>query len=1252
MERKITTKKITALLFVLLINCLSYAQPCATTGIATFAPASGPASTVVTISGIGFQNGSGVSAILFNGITSSGFTVISDTQIKAVVPQDATSGIISVVMSNCTATTLTPFTVFESACPTLPGSSFSAQPLSQAICEGADAQYTATINGGTGFTYQWKMLTALGTWVSISDDAIFSGTNTTTLTLTDTPAAYNGAQFYCQATSGTCLLISNATQLTVSSLPVVVMLPTQPTCLTPTGSLIIMPLVGDNLTYSINGTDFQSLALFSNLTPGSYLLTVKTSAGCTTAMPFTINAVPPLPAVANITVNQPDCNGVTTGSIIINSPINLGLTYSIDGVNFQSSTTFSNLAPGTYTVTVSTALGCLSVSATVTINEVPTPPAAATTMVTQPDCDTPTGTITVNAPTGTGLTYSIDGTNFQNGTTFANLAPGQYTVTVQGTGGCTSQTLPVTINAAPVQPVIATTTVTQPDCDTPTGSIIITAPIGTGLTYSIDGTTFQSGTTFANLSQGNYTVIIQGVAGCTSQSLPVTINAAPLAPAVAVTTVTQPTCTVTSGTINVSSPTGTGITYSINGTDFQTETTFANLAAGQYTLTVQNAGGCTSQSAPVTINAIPVAPAIASIDVTQPTCTSSIAKIVVTSPIGNGFTYSIDGTTFQANPTFTNLSEGNYTVTVQNIAGCFSETLPVTINAIPVAPAVPAYTVAHPTCVAKGSITLTATPEVGLTYSIDGTTFQAGLLFANLDPGTYTIIVMNADGCTAQTGIITLNPIPDAPAVAIANATQPVCNGIVTGSIIIASPTGTGLTYSIDGGTTYQSGTIFNNVAVGSYTVTVLSTEGCTSESAPIVIAAPVTPAVATFNFTQPDCTTGGSIVVTAPLGAEYTYSIDGINYQAGTTFTNLAGGTYQVTVMGQGGCTSVTAPITISNSPVPAVAATVVAQPNCFNNFGTIEITAPLGSSYSYSIDGGLTYQTSPVFTSLTPNSYTVTVSSNGCTSVTPSIVLVPAPGIPAAPVVSTIQPTCTMAGGTIVVGGSAGNTGYSFSIDGINYQTANSFSGLQPGTYNVIVRNEGGCTSTPVMATIIQATGEVLLTSTEGCKSMVGDSGYMLEVMLANNDFDIEDVTINWTDANGNEVGDDRTFNVSQYVADNNIDREDYPLQFTATVTTPGGCDGTIAFTVENAFCDIPKGISPNSDGMNDNFDISGLNASKLSIFNRHGKEVYSRNAYKNEWYGQTDNDEELPTGTYYYVIDTNGGSKTGWVYINRQD
>jgi gliding motility-associated-like protein len=85
----------------------------------------------------------------------------------------------------------------------------------------------------------------------------------------------------------------------------------------------------------------------------------------------------------------------------------------------------------------------------------------------------------------------------------------------------------------------------------------------------------------------------------------------------------------------------------------------------------------------------------------------------------------------------------------------------------------------------------------------------------------------------------------------------------------------------------------------------------------------------------------------------------------------------------------------------------------------------------------------------------------------------------------------------------------------------------------------------------------------------------------------------------------------------------------------------------------CDIPRGISPNGDGLNDSFDLSGAGVTSLTIFNRYGKKVYSHGSnYTNQWHGQDNNNNELPDGTYFYSISkSDGSSETGWVYVNRE-
>ena len=94
------------------------------------------------------------------------------------------------------------------------------------------------------------------------------------------------------------------------------------------------------------------------------------------------------------------------------------------------------------------------------------------------------------------------------------------------------------------------------------------------------------------------------------------------------------------------------------------------------------------------------------------------------------------------------------------------------------------------------------------------------------------------------------------------------------------------------------------------------------------------------------------------------------------------------------------------------------------------------------------------------------------------------------------------------------------------------------------------------------------------------------------------------------------------------------------------------TLSSDAEVVSCEIPKGVSPNGDGLNDTWDLRGYNVKKVEIFNRYGTKVYSKTNYIDEWHGQSDNSNELPDGTYYYVVEFNDSPvKTGWVYLNRE-
>ncbi|WMI68759.1 choice-of-anchor L domain-containing protein [Mangrovimonas sp. YM274] len=97
--------------------------------------------------------------------------------------------------------------------------------------------------------------------------------------------------------------------------------------------------------------------------------------------------------------------------------------------------------------------------------------------------------------------------------------------------------------------------------------------------------------------------------------------------------------------------------------------------------------------------------------------------------------------------------------------------------------------------------------------------------------------------------------------------------------------------------------------------------------------------------------------------------------------------------------------------------------------------------------------------------------------------------------------------------------------------------------------------------------------------------------------------------------------------------------------------GCIAITEQVMESVVCEFPQGISPNGDGLNDSFELSNFQVHRIEIFNRYGTLVYSKNDYTNEWYGQTNDGDELPVGTYFYTIEYGEGqTHCAWVYINK--
>ncbi len=224
-------------------------------------------------------------------------------------------------------------------------------------------------------------------------------------------------------------------------------------------------------------------------------------------------------------------------------------------------------------------------------------------------------TILLSATPVVGATYAWIGPNGFNSTlqnpTITNAKSvngGTYTLTTTYSAGCSiTDTTSIVVNSNPTVPI---TTVTQPTCTVPSGTITVTVQTASD-TYSFDnGATFQALNVKSGLATGSYNVIIQNLAGCVSTATVTVINAQPATPVQpTLSTVTQPTCSTATGSFTITNY-NAAYTYTFTPSAGVVNTAGTVTApAGSYTVTATLVACTSVASASITINAQPATPA-------------------------------------------------------------------------------------------------------------------------------------------------------------------------------------------------------------------------------------------------------------------------------------------------------------------------------------------------------------------------------------------------------------------------------------------------------------------------------------------------------------------------------------------------------------------------------------------------------------------------------------------------------------------
>jgi hypothetical protein len=779
-------------------------------------------------------------------------------------------------------------------------------------CNGGNAVVTVSATGGTGsYTGTGTFTVAAGNYTYTVSDA--NGcTTTTTITITQ-PSP-----------------LSLTTTVTDAS------------CFGNTNGAVSLTVNGGTSAYTYSWSNGATTQNLSNVGAGTYSVLVTDANGCTSSASATVNQ--PAVYVLTHTVTNVNCYGQSTGAIDFN--VTGGVTpYIYNWSNGATTQDLSNLAAGVYNVSVTCSSGCI-VTTSITISQ-PSAPVALSGTVTNVICyGNANGSIDLNVTGGTSpYTYL-----WNNGSTtqdLSGLSAGVYSVVVNDVRGCSSNVSytvsePGQLNSTSIAGVIS--------CYGGVTTVTISA---TG------GTAPYTGTGTFTVIAGNYTYTVTDSKGCASTT---TISVTQPNVITPVITGTNVTCFGNNnGTASVST-TGGVSPYSYSwSSGASTTSTANNLFAGNISVTVTDANGC---SITTSLTITQPAPLTASVVGSTPVkCSGGYDGDADITVSGGTSPYTYLWSNGATTEDLVNVGSGTYTLTVTDLKGCTS-TLTVTITQ---APQLLAYANYSPINCFGGTTTVSVTASGGTpTYTGTGT--------YTVSAGTYTYSIIDANGCTAVTSIVVAQPSDLSVIITPTNAS---CLGSSDAS---ASATVTGgtspYTYSWSNGATTYS---VNNLAVGNYTLTVTDFKGCTKTST-VAVANPV-PLSVTSTYSNVSCFNGSDAVINLNTTGGYSpYSYSWSNGATSSSINGLATGNYSVTVTDSRGC-STTYSVNITQ-PTEILLSETHVNASCAGANGSIDLTVSGGTpAYTYSWSNGATTQD---LVNVAGGIYSVTVTdSKGCIKV-----------------------------------------------------------------------------------------------------------------------------------------------------------------------------------------------------------------------------------------------------------------------------
>ena len=882
--------------------------------------------------------------------------------------------------------------------------------------------------------------------------------------------------------------------ITEPVLPVITSTFTNPDCGVDNGEIDITVenYTVDNYLWS-NGEITEDII---NLSSGTYSINIEGDDGCNYDYDFNLSNNGSL--VLEASTEAETCIGAENGSIdltVTGGTPNFNYTWD----NGATTEDIASLNPGDYTVTVTDASGCTGIE---TFNVAEAIEIDISEEITHENCGDREGAIDLTV-TGGLAPYQFAWSNGEIIEDITDLQQGEYSITVTDANACTSNKTFTIVNYVgncipDCDLAITNQLITDENCGQENGAIDLT--IFTSFSpYIVEWTTGATTDDITGLVANNYSVTITDAEGCELiQEFEITNQTSGLE--VLSITETNETCGNGQGSIDLTIN-GGALPYTFDWSNGATTKDLNNLNAGNYSVTITDANGCSvTSSANILNNAGTLE--LAWSNAINETCGNTQGSIDILVQGGNPFSgggggggsfeyYNYSWSNGSTSEDLSNLAAGNYSCIVTDEDGCQISTPVFVIENEGGNINIDYIDVDNEICGnGLGEIELEISGGT-LPYNFSWSTGETTQNISNLSAGTFNNTITDANGCSISTG--NLNLINESGTLALSNisTTDELCNNNL-GAIDI----------TIDGGTlpynylwnTGSSSEDLNGISAGNYNCLITDLNGCEVDVNTTVNSDNGAIAVENTIITNETCGNTNGAVDIIIVGAAAPVSYNWNSGQTSEDLANISAGNYNCIITDNIGCQTSAIATVLNDAGTLSLNNSIVTNEQCGDANGSINLVVygdqtPITFSWSNG-------ETTEDLLNLTAGTYSCIITDNaGCTINTETYTINNTSTAMSIDNATISDETCGSGNGTIDItinGGTAPIT-YLWS----NGATTQNISNISAGTYNVTITDNTGC-SINNSYVVNNNTGSLAITSFTTTNEICGNNSGAIDITV----------------------------------------------------------------------------------------------------------------------------------------------------------